>query len=149
MYSKLKVLLLLTEFPFWRAARHLSYSAQLGIEDGLRANGVNCLTTITSLWLPQALPLVSKERFDQVWVAGRLDLFDEKSLERIASIAPVRLAMLSDSLEYTAEEYLVSPSLKTRKRAVEKRLRWMTHILSCDEKDVEEFGAGGGTPALW
>jgi hypothetical protein len=36
MYSNLKVLLLLAGF-LWRAARHLSYSAQLGVEDGLRA----------------------------------------------------------------------------------------------------------------
>ena len=148
MYSKLKVLLLLAEFPFWRAARHLSYSAQLGIEDGLRGNGVNCLT-ITSPWLPQALRLFSKHRFDQVWVVGRLDLFDEESLERITAIAPVRLAMLADSLEYTDEEYFVSPTLKTRKQTVEKRLQWMTHILSCDERDVEVLNASRRTPALW
>src|SRR2546427_4149394 len=148
MYSKLKVLLLLAEFPFWRAARHLSYSAQLGIEDGLRGNGVNCFT-VTSLWLPQALPLFTKHKFDQVWFVGRLDRFDEVSLERIAAIAPVRLAMLADSLQYTDEEYLVSPSLKTRKQIIEKRLHWMTHILACDERDVEAINSRGRTPALW
>src|SRR5437773_11560890 len=113
MYSKLKVLLLLAEFPFWRAARHLSYSAQLGVEDGLRATGVRCVT-ITSPWLPRALGLFRKHTFDQVWVVARLDVFDETSIGRIADLALVRLSMPSDYLEYSPEEYSSSPMLKTR-----------------------------------
>ena len=146
MYSKLKVLLLLAEFPFWRAARHLSYSAQLGVEDGLRATGVRCVT-ITSPWLPRALGLFRKHTFDQVWVVARLDVFDETSIGRIAELAPVRLAMLADSLEYSPEEYFLSPTLKSRR--VEKRLEVMTHVLACDEKDVETIYERHGIPALW
>src|SRR5215813_4866737 len=98
MYSNLKVLLLLAEFPFWRSARHLSYSAQLGIEEGLRANDVQYFT-VTSLWFPQVVDLCAKRKFDQVWVVGRPDVFDEASIERLSTIAPVRLAFLADSLE--------------------------------------------------
>ncbi|PYS45966.1 MAG: hypothetical protein DMG13_30935 [Acidobacteria bacterium] len=87
MYSKLKVLLLLAEFPFWRAARHLSYSAQLGVEEGLLANGVQCVT-VTSPWLPKALEVWGRRQFDQVWLVGRMDLFDEVSLQRVLTMAP-------------------------------------------------------------
>jgi glycosyltransferase involved in cell wall biosynthesis len=148
MYSNLKVLLLLAEFPFWRAARHLSYSAQLGIEDGLRANGVSCYT-VTSLWFPEIAESLSKKRFDQVWVVGRLDVFSETCLEQIAAVAPVRLAMLADSLEYSDEEYRVSPSLKARKSIMENRIRFMTHVVSCDEKDSETIRTNKGIPSLW
>jgi glycosyltransferase involved in cell wall biosynthesis len=148
MYSNLKVLLLLSEFPFWRAARHLSYSAQLGIEDGLRANGVNPFT-VTSLWFPEIAETLSKRRFDQIWVVGRPDTFDETSLERLVDVAPVRLAMLADSLDYSDEEYQVSPSLKARKSIMESRIRFMTHIVSCDEKDAETIRTNKGIPGLW
>jgi hypothetical protein len=148
MYSKLKVLLLLAEFPFWRAARHLSYSVQLGIEDGLHANGVQC-QTVTSLWLPKVLDLWSTRKFDQVWVAGRLDLFDEVSLQRLLTMAPVRLGMLAESLEYSAEECRISPTLKNRTRIVERRLQYMTHTLACDEKDVSSINANGDLSAIW
>src|SRR5436190_13439278 len=147
MYSKLKVLLLLAEFPFWRAARHLSYSAQLGIEDGLRTNGVNCLT-LTSPCFPQALRLLSKHRFDQLWVVSRVDLFDETSLEQLVPIAPVRIALIADSLEYTEDEQRISPTLRERKNSIEKRLELMTHVLLCDERDAETINALG-KPALW
>jgi len=148
MYAKLKVLLLLAEFPFWRAARHLSYSVQLGIEDGLHANEVQCLT-VTSPWLPKVLELWGTRKFDQVWLAGRLDLFDEVSLQRLFTMAPVRLVMLAESLEYSAEEYRVSPTLKNRKRIVERRLQYMTHALACDEKDVAQINAEGKASAIW
>ncbi|PYS07319.1 MAG: hypothetical protein DMG12_00915 [Acidobacteria bacterium] len=111
MYAKLKVLLLLAEFPFWRAARHLSYSVQLGIEDGLHANEVQCLT-VTSPWLPKVLELWGTRKFDQV-------------------------------------EYRVSPTLKNRKRIVERRLQYMTHALACDEKDVAQINAEGKASAIW
>src|ERR1051326_2475753 len=148
MYKNLKVLLLLAEFPFWRAARHLSYSAQLGVEDGLRANGVNPFT-VTSLWFPEIAASLSKQKFDQLWIVGRPDVFDEPSLERIADVAPVRLAMIADSLEYSDEEYRVSPSLKDIKQIVERQLQWVTHVLSCDEKDAETINAAGRVSALW
>src|SRR5688500_7143231 len=121
MYSKLKVLLLVNEFRTWHIARHLSYSAQLGIEDGLRASGAQCLT-VTSQWLPGILDAFKGRRFDQVWVAGRLDVFDEASLDRLASLSPVRLGMLSESAEYTAEECRISPGLKYRKEIIDRRL---------------------------
>ena len=148
MYSKLKVLLLLAEFPFWRAARHLSYSAQLGVEEGLLANGVQCVT-VTSPWLPKALEVWGRRQFDQVWLVGRMDLFDEVSLQRVLTMAPVRLGMLSESLEYSAAEYQVSPTLMARTRIVEKRVQYMTHALACDERDVSFIAARGETAAIW
>ena len=148
MYSKLKVLLLVNEFRTWYIARHLSYSAQLGVEEALRANQVEC-EVLTSPWLPRVLDLTRGRRFDQIWVVGRLDVFDELTLARVAGLGPVRLGMLSESAEYTDEECIISSGLKDRKKIIERRLPYLTHIAACDEKDADELNARGVTPAIW
>lgn len=148
MYSKLKVLLLVAEFPFWRHARHLSYSAQLGIEEGLRASGVECLT-VPSLWFPKALKLCNKRKFDHVWVVGRLDIFDQATIESLPRIAPVRVGMVAECFEYDESECRISPTLKTRSEKLRTRLQYLTHIAACDEKDVEDLNKRRGIPAIW
>jgi len=148
MYSRLRVLLLLNEFRTWYIARHLSYAAQLGIEDGLRANGVECVT-ITSPWLPQALDFFKGRQFDQVWIAGRLDVLPESSLDRLAGMAPVRLGLLGESLEYSEEECRVAPMLRNRKQNTQSRFQYLTHLAACDEKDVESLNASGIIPTIW
>jgi hypothetical protein len=148
MFSKLKILLIANEFRTWYIARHLSYSAQLGIEEALRANGVVC-QVLTSPWLPGALDLIRGQRFDQIWVAGRLDVFDEVSLAALAELSPLRIGLLSESSEYTAEECAISPGLKNRKQIIERRLPYLTHVAACDEKDADEINARGAMPAIW
>jgi glycosyltransferase involved in cell wall biosynthesis len=148
MYSRLRVLLLLNEFRTWYIARHLSYAAQLGIEDGLRANGVDCVT-ITSPWLPQALDFFRGKQFDQVWIAGRLDVLPEPALDRLAAMAPVRLGLLGESLEYSEEECRVAPMLRNRKQTTQSRFQYLTHLAACDEKDADSLNASGIIPAIW
>jgi hypothetical protein len=105
------VLLLVNEFRTWYIGRHLSYSAQLGIEEALCANGIDC-QVLTSPWLPGILDAFRGRKFDQVWIAGRLDIVNEQSLARLAELAPIRLGLLSESAVYTAEECAISPTLR-------------------------------------
>jgi len=142
------VLLLVNEFRTWYIGRHLSYSAQLGIEEALCANGIDC-RVLTSPWLPGILDLFRGRKFDQVWIAGRLDIIDEQSLTRLAELAPLRLGLLSESAVYTAEECAISPSLENRKQLIEKRLPYLTHVAACDEKDSDDINARDSIPAIW
>ena len=47
-----RVLCLFLEFNWWDVARPLTYAAQLGLEEGLRANGCRPLTVTTPWPLP-------------------------------------------------------------------------------------------------
>ena len=61
----LRVLCLFLEFNRWHRARSWTYSPQLGLEEGLRANGVRYMT-VTTPWLPRVRELCGDQRFDQV-----------------------------------------------------------------------------------
>lgn len=145
---KLRVLLLALEFPIWRRARSWSYSVQLGIEEGLRANGVQC-TTVTTPWFSQIHRLFGKNKFDQVWLdVARPEFLSDHLLDFLTTLAPIRVGRLGESLVYHADEQKVWSSLKTRKQEVEHQLQYITHILACDEKDAEDIGARR-MPAMW
>src|SRR5438132_1482474 len=148
-YSRLKILLLVLEFPFWRRARHWSYSVQLGLEEGLRANGVE-YTTVTTPWFSQLRDICGGRKFDQVWLdMARPEFISERLLEFLTTVAPIRVGRLGESLEYFPEEQAVWSSLKTRKAEVEAQLPYVTHVLACDEKDAAEIQSRGLNRAMW
>jgi hypothetical protein len=152
--ARLRVLLIILEFNTWKRARHVSYGAQLGLEEGLRANGVAGLT-LTTPWLGRARELCAGQHFDQVWIdivqSDRGDaLFGNSTfLEWIAQLAPVRVGFLPESLEHTPEEQAVLPILRYRPRNVKDRLQYLTHVVACDERDVDRLNGLGQLPALW
>jgi len=156
--AKKQALLIELEFLTWRMARSWSYSAQLGKEEGLRANGVECLTipvmrdvpgSSPASWLPYARRLCAGKHFDQVWVELVHSPLDEPCLEWLSTLAPVRIGFLPESLEYTPEEYTLAPNLVGRKSLVERRLKYVTHVLAADEKDAEEINARQLARAMW
>ena len=147
--TKLRVLLLQLEFPTWSEARHWSYSAQLAIEEGLHANGVRYLT-LTTPWFSRAQEICSGKRFDQVWLEiARHDELDETWLHWVSGLAPVRVGIMPESLEYFPEEYAVSSVLKMRKQIVERRLNYITHVVASDENDANVLNTRGPVPAMW
>jgi hypothetical protein len=147
-HSKLRVLLLQLEFPTWRLARHWSYSAQLALEEGLQAHGVQFFT-LTTPWLARAPDICRGKQFDQVWVELVHQRLDEAQLQWIASLAAVRVGLLPESLEYSAEECQLYPWLAERKQLVESRLQYVTHAVAVDERDVEEINGRRLAPAMW
>lgn len=141
-----RVLFLPLEPVAWAVARHHSYSAQLAFEEGFAAAGLSFLT-ITTPWFRRAREICAGRRFDQVWVEiARHESLDEDWLEWVASLAPVRVGLMAESLEYSAEEAAMWDELKHRKAKAQSRLRFMTHVLACDERDVEQLS---GMPAMW
>lgn len=126
----------------------MSYCAQLGIAEGLAANNVKCVA-ITTPWLERIQEIVDGKHFDQVWVELVHTKLDEVLLAWIVNLAPVRVGFLLESLDYHSKEYDLLPLLKTRKVDVERKIKYMTHVVTCDEKDADDFNASRLAPAIW
>ncbi len=69
-------------------------------------------------------------------------------MEWMASLAPVRVGFLAESLEYTPEEIGIFPQLAARKDASRRRLRFATHVAACDERDAADLKSSQ-IPAMW
>lgn len=154
----MKVLLIGLEFSTWSRARSWTYSNQLGLEEGLQANGVEYMTvpaihelspSSPESWLYHLRDILDGNRFDQVWIEIVHTNLDETFLEWLATVAPVRIGIIAESLTYYPEEYAEAPNLRKRKALVDKRLSYLTHVLAPDEKDAEDINAGKMTRAMW
>lgn len=151
-FSRLRILHLQVEFNNWTEARPWSYAVGLGLEEGLEAAGVEFLT-LTSPWLNRAQEIIGERRFDQVWLEivhqsqAPLALF-----EWAASLAPVRLGLVGESLQYAEAERARWPEafdqLGPRKERVEAILPYLTHVVAVDEVDVADLNACG-LPSMW
>jgi len=146
--SAIKILFIALEFPNWTYARQWSYGAQMAFEEGFQENGVEFIT-ITSVWLPRLKEICAGKRFDQVWVEIARNKIDDEVFEWIAGLAPVRVGMIAESLEYNHEEYDLNPVFSQMHLLVENRLRHLTHVLAVDEKDVETLNKKGTIHAMW
>ncbi|MFQ5828089.1 MAG: glycosyltransferase [Candidatus Methylomirabilia bacterium] len=153
-----RVLLIQLEFANWAKARSWSYIANFAIEEGLRANGVDCLTipaihglpdTLAESWLSHARELCAGKQFDQVWTWLIHVEYEQSFLEWIATLAPVRVGLLMESLRYDPAAYMFAPHLRERPSLVERQIRYMTHVLAGDEHDVDEINSRGLAKALW
>jgi hypothetical protein len=152
------VLLVPLEFARWQRARSWSYAAGLGLEEGLEAHGFSC-TVLPALseypsisprsWLYHAPRLLDGERFDQVWVWMTHTAYDPVFLEWVKGVAPVRVGIVMESMDYTPAEYAVAPHLLARRDFVETQLRVMTHVLAMDEVDAAGFDRRLDLPAMW
>jgi GT2 family glycosyltransferase/DNA-binding SARP family transcriptional activator len=153
-----KVLLLQLEFPTWQQARPWTYPANFAIKEGLEANGYECLTIpaippssspADANWLQHAERLCLDKQFEQVWVWLVHCDYDRRLLEWIASLAPVRVGFVMESLTYTAEEKRFSTSAAKRAAVVEAQLAYMTHAVVVDEVDADAINAKGNISAFW
>ena len=134
------------------------YEWHLGIEEGLKANDVDFFTLVTP-WIPRAKELCAGRTFDQVWINDITHTFEpggcgghqleEKDLEWLASLAPVRLGFLVESLEYTPEEHDSNPALAYARSMLVKTGRYMTHIMTPDEKDLPLIRSIHAIPVSW
>jgi hypothetical protein len=148
-FSKLRIVVLLLEFGNWNDASKMSYSAMFGLEEGLRAEGIEPLV-IPTTWLPRATAICGNQKFDQVWVeVVHQNVIHPGWLQWLAELAPVRLAFLPESLQYTAGEVEVMPHLLKRRHGIETRLRYMTHALAIDEKDAATIDARDSLHGQW
>jgi len=158
MPHKKSVLIIHLDFPRWNMAKSWSYETQLGLDEGL-IHQVNLHSLInlrihnTSLgrfWVKSIRDVIGNRKFDQVWMEVVHSEYPEEFLEFVAGLAPVRIAMMGESLQYDEEDYQYAPVLRVRYEQVKKRLRYFTHALCGDEDDAREISSdGAGLPALW
>lgn len=153
-----KVLYITLEFSNWQQARSWSYISNLGFEEGFTANGVTFLTVpalqefapgAPESWLSHLKAICDGKRFEQVWIEVVHNNLDETILSYIATLAPVRLAIIGESLRYPDEVYVHAPVLRSRQTKVLSRLKYMTHALAGDERDAEWLNRHGTVKAFW
>jgi len=151
----IKILLVQCEMDNWRAARPWSYNVHVGWEVGFHANNVQFLTILTP-WISLAKEIVGEQRFDQVWINDlaispiRGGDISEAQLAMLATLAPVRVGLLTESIyDYTDEEMAEIPGLQHRQAGVEKFLPYLTHVVAYDEADVAEEKGRWGLPCMW
>lgn len=159
----MKILYIPLDFQEWSKARHLTYCFSLGFEEGFRANRMEFVTiptlckdssgmgqsTDSDVWLSKARSLCKGMQFDQVWVEAVHNPLSEDILQWIAEAAPIRVAMVGESLEYDPEVKALHPHLMRRKLNVEKRLRYFTHGLVVDEVDAKDLASRGIIKTFW
>lgn len=145
------ILLIIPEIVMWEHARSLSYTVTFAVEDGLRDCGCKVTTlpgvlfrTATEVpwrepthWLRYARELLAGQRFDQVWIELCHVNYDNQFLEWIASLAPVRVGLVLESLTYPQELLRESQTLASKEEFVLSRIPFMTHVLAVDELDVK------------
>ena len=156
--DKPKILLVQLEFATWSQAKAWAYVGNFSVEDGLRANGCDCVTlpalsdvsdSSPLSWLHHAKDLLAGQQFDQVWVWLVHNRYSDVFLEWIADLAPVRVGLIMESLEYSEEDYRRWPHLRDRAAFVNHQVRHMTHVLAADERDAEVFNQSGLVRALF
>lgn len=156
--AKPRALLIQLDFQTWARARPWTYSAAFGVQEGLLASGVECVTipaiaenpcSTPASWVYHAKKALAGQHFDQVWLWLIHTPLDAATLEWVAELAPVRVGVLMESLRYDAEDYAWAPQLRSRQGQLEAQLPYLTHVLAPDEQDAAELNARGLANALW
>lgn len=156
--TKPRALLIQLDFQTWATARPWTYSAAFGVQEGLSANGIECVTvpaiaqnscSSSDSWVYHAKKALAGQRFDQVWLWLIHTPLDQATLEWVAELAPVRVGVLMESLRYDEEDYAWAPQLRLRQGQLEAQLPYLTHVLAPDEQDAIELNARGLANALW
>jgi hypothetical protein len=144
-----RILLILGENSHWRHARSWPYNLHLGIEEALQAAGAEVVTIIAT-WLPHWSKLCPAQRFDQVWVVDLVHFCHiDHSLALIVDLAPVRVGLVTESIQYHPEEYAAFPWLQERRARIDGQFQFVTHVAAVDEQDVVNIRNCFQLPTIW
>ncbi len=142
--GRLRILFVQHEMFTWDRAKMWGYEWHLGLEEGFAANNIDCFT-LTTTWFPAARELCSGMTFDQVWINDITHMFEpggcggrqlsEQDLAWLASLAPVRLGCVIETLSYTPEQLASNTALEYARQVLQMTAKYMTHILVLDEQD--------------
>lgn len=153
-----RILLIPFECGTWQNARAWSYNGYMALEEGLAASGVDFVTLPALVgipsdhpgsWLRYAEIFAHEKSFDQVWVWLTHNEYTRAFLDSLATLAPVRVGVIMESMEHTQAEYAMYPRLPGRKERVTALLKTFTHALTFDDLDAENFAENLGLATLW
>jgi hypothetical protein len=156
----MKILYVQHDMLVWASARQWSYTTHMAYVEGLRAAGHEVQVLFTSCWA-WSRKIVGDHRFDQVWIndvthsLGQRPAweapasFTEEDFAWFASLAPVRVGIVMETLHYDAADYAEVPELGRRVPLMRERvLPYVTHFCVVDENDVRHV-ENWGAQAVW
>jgi len=156
----MKILYVQHDMLVWASARQWSYTTHMAYVEGLRAAGHEVLVLFTSCW-SWAPRLVGDHRFDQVWVndvthiLGQRPAWEapppltEADFGWLATLAPVRVGIVMETLHYDDGDYAEVPELGRRVPLMQRAvLPHVTHFCVVDENDVRHV-ENWGAQAIW
>ena len=156
----MKILYVQHDMLVWASARQWSYTTHMAYVEGLRAAGHEVLVILTSCW-DWSRKIVGDHRFDQVWINDVTHIlgqrpaweapppFGEGDFAWLASLAPVRVGIVMETLHYDAADYAEVPELGRRVPLMQRCvLPHVTHYAVVDENDVRHI-ENMGAQAIW
>ena len=154
--TKPKILLLTLEFPQWQDAAKFTYECNFGLEEGLKAKGVE-LTTIPIFfhganfsglkWLEVVREQLRGKHYDQVWFEVAHSTYPADFREFLVTLAPVRLGFQLESTEFHPLEN--PTATQSRIARFTDNHAMATHLVMVDEADCARFNGEGARPAFW
>ena len=154
----MKILYVQHDMLVWQSARQWSYTTHMAYVDGLRAQGHEVLVILTSCWA-WARQIASDHRFDQVWINDVIHITGTRAAWEsparltgddfawLATLAPVRVGIVMETLHYDASDYAEVPELVGRVALLQATVvPHVTHFCVVDENDVrhvENMGVQG------
>ena len=156
----MKILYVQHDMLVWASARQWSYTTHMAYVEGLRAAGHDVTVVFTSCWA-WARDVVGAQRFDQVWVndvthiLGQRPAWEapppllEADFAWLATLAPVRVGIVMETLHYDPSDYAEVPELGRRVPLMQRAvLPYVTHFCVVDENDVRHV-ENWGARAVW
>lgn len=132
-----KILYMPLEFSTWAGGgASWSYAASLAYADALRASGCD-VTVINTPCAPYHRKIIREQRFDQVWLhlhPKHLDDFAFRSW--ISDIAPVRMMLCGETVNYDQDEIDAQPWSGSHTQAWKRWAPHVTHAAFVDPADV-------------
>ena len=138
----MNILYLPIEFNRFFSAKKLAYPVGIGMVEGLEGNNIDSFTVPVmyhdQLWLHYLKELVGDQKFDQVWFEVVHSVIPSEVLEWLASLAPIRVGFIIESLTMAPQEFKDNP-VGTQRRVdnLKYKLPYLTHVVVCDGRDVD------------
>jgi hypothetical protein len=150
------ILFVLLEFDNWQRGRGWSYTGSYAFIDGFARNGHRCFVlpalfgrdpAAADSFIKHAPKLFAGQQFDEAWIWTNHSSYDENFWSWLKEVAPVRVGVALESLNYTPFEHEVLPFLKEWMESGYASLPHCTHAIVPDEMDVPEIESRFGIPA--
>ena len=151
------ILIIHLEFGKWKEAKSWSFQTQIGLSLGFNYHNITSIEVINPYGAKSynkrmgdiIRAIAGNKKYDQVWMEVVQSDYDDDFFDFVCDLAPVRVAMIGESLTYTHEECEYIPSLKNRYNQVVNKLKYFTHALAVDESDIYRIKAEHGLNAFW
>ncbi|NLF24391.1 MAG: glycosyltransferase family 1 protein [Deltaproteobacteria bacterium] len=141
-----RILFVMLEFHRWERAKAWWYGGVFGFEQAFLDNGVEVTLLpyfdkyerLPPGWVDFAKRAVGQKKFDQVWLYLLHTEYEPKLANWLKSVAPIRVGMIPESLEYEAAEIHETPVLANYKNMAITQAKQMelTHAMVVDECDI-------------